>query len=389
MGEMKRLVPADLKLGEPLLFSIFDERGNLLLRKGTVIAMPDQIDRLVHRGALADEIELRAAAAPARAATQRPPAPSAPKEPPFERIGSLTLNLKHVLATFLKTPEQIDLPARIARIAQAIQDICAEDIDSALAAPYLDAQNGYIVVHQIMGGVLTELIARRKQLPPEQRLAMVCGALTRDLDQIALQTELDKVDGPLPEPLRGRMRQHPSSATERLQAAGVGDGIWLDGVRGHHERLDGSGYPHGLRNGEIPLAARILAVADIFSAMTKPRPYRSRQPSPQAALREVHALRGSSLDGELANLLLQEVGMFPPGSTVRLKCGEIAVVRSPALKAEEATVFSIYGRNGMVLGAPARRDVTAPEFEIAGTVPLAECRSASIMMKRIWAKETT
>lgn len=388
MGEMKRLVPADLKLGEPLLFSIFDERGNLLLRKGTVISMPQQIDRLVHRGAVADEVELRAASAPARPPAREAP-PAAAKEPPFERIGGLILNLKHIVATFARTPEQIDLPGRVARLGQAIQEICAEDVGSALAAPYLDSHSSYILVHQVMGAVLTELMARRHGLPAAERLPMICGALTRDLDQIQLQADLDKIDGPLPEPLRERMRLHPSSGTERLQAAGVADATWLEAVGAHHERLDGGGYPRGLRGDDIPFAARILAVADIFSAMSKPRPYRSRQPSPQAALREVHALAGSALDGDMANLLLREVGMFPPGSTVRLKCGEIAVVRSPALKAEEATVFSIYGSTGTVLPAPARRDVSAPEFEIAGTVPLAECRSASIMMKRIWAKETT
>lgn len=389
MGEMKRLVLADLSLGEPLLFSIFDERGNLLLRKGMVITMPQQIERLVLRGALADEVDVRAAKTLTRQ-PQAAPAPTAPlREAAFERIGGLMLNLKHILTTVLKAPEQIDLPARTARLAASIQEICAEDVDSALAAPYLDSNNGYIVVHQVMGAVLAELIARRKGIAAEQRLPIVCGALTRDLDQLAMQAELDKFDGPLPEPLRERMQRHPASGGERLRAAGVTDATWLDAVGGHHERLDGSGYPRGARGDEIPLGARILAVADVYSAMSKPRPYRNRQPSLQAALREVHAHKGAALDGELANILLQEVGMFPPGSTVRLKCGEIAVVRSPALKAEGATVFSIYGRNGMLLGAPARRDVTAPDFEIAGTVPLAECRSASIMMKRIWAKETT
>jgi len=387
MGTMKRLVPADLRLGEPLPFSIFDERGNLLLRKGTVITMPDQIDRLVHRGALADEIELRAATLPVRPTPSAPP--PAPKEAAFERIGSLMLNLKHILGTVLKAPEQIDLPARIARIGKAIQEICADDSDSALAAPYLDTNNNPIVVHHVLGAVLAELLARRRGLSDEQRLPIVCAALTRDLDQLSLQGELDRLGTPLPEPMRERVRQHPASGSDRLLAAGVVDEAWLAAVRGHHERLDGSGYPAGARSDDIGPGARILAIADVYAAMARPRVYRERQPSPQAALREIHALKGAALDAELANALLQEIGMYPPGSTVRLRCGEIAVVASPALKAEEAKVFSIYGRTGMVLAAPARRDATSPDYEIAGIVPLAECRSASVMMKRIWSKETT
>jgi HD-GYP domain-containing protein (c-di-GMP phosphodiesterase class II) len=389
MGEMKRLVPANLVLGEPLPFSVFDERGNLLLRKGMMITMPDQIDRLVHRGALVDEVELRAlAATPPH--EHRPPPPPAPRqqaEPAFERVGTLILNLKHIVATALKTPEQIDIPARVGRMARTIQEVCAEDLDGALAAPCLDQQNAYIIVHQLMGAVLTEVIARRKGVAPEQRLSMVCAALTRDFGQLSLQVELDTLDGPLPPSLRQRLHEHPVHGIEQLQLAGVTDSIWLDAVRYHHERLDGSGYPSGAKAEAIPLEGRILAIADTYSALLKPRPYRHRALSPQNALREIHAHKDAGMDGELASILVQEIGMFPPATIVRLKCGEIAVVKSPTLKAEDAVVFSVYSKTGMVLAMPTPRATSAPGYEITGTVPLSECRSASIMMKRIWLKE--
>lgn len=388
MGEMRRLVASNLVLGEPLPFSVYDERGNLLLRKGMVITMPDQVDRLVHRGAVVDELELLAMSAPVRPLAERQPPPPA-KEAPFDRIGGLILNLKHIIGTVLKTPAQIDMSARIGRIAAAIQETCSEDIDSALAAPYLDFQNAYIVVHQIMGAVLTEIIARRKGVPAEQRLSMVCAALTRDLGQMSLQVELDRIDGPLPPALREQVRAHPLQGVELLKLAGVTDPIWLDAIRFHHERLDGSGYPLGAKGEQIPLGGRILALADCYSAMSKPRPYGIKTHSPQNALREIHARRDAEIDGELANFLLQSVGMYPPGAIVRLKCGEIAVVKSAALKAENARVFSVYNSNGMVLTTPTPRSTTAAEFEITGTVPFSECRSAAVTMKRIWLKDKT
>ena len=379
---MKKIVSANIVLGEPLPFSIYDENGRLLLRQGIVISMPDQVDRLIVRGAQWNDLEVREADTPT--AAHRPPTHE--QESPFERLGGLILNLKHVIGTALKNPEQIDVSARVGKIAATLQEICEDDIDSALAAPCLDFQNPYIVVHQMMGAVLTELIARRKAMAPEERRALVCAALTRDLGQIPLQAELDGHLGPLPEALRTRMHQHPNLSAELLLRSGVTDRVWLQAVRGHHERLNGSGYPAGLKGEEISPGARILAVADIYSAMEKPRPYRNKAHFPQNALKEIYLKKDAEIDGEMAHILIKQIGLLPPGTLVKLKCGEIAVVKSPTVKAEGATVYSIYGKTGMLLPQPVLRATAEPAYEITGLMPFAECRSASITIKQVWAK---
>lgn len=382
---VKKIVRANIALGEPLPFSLYDENGRLLLRRGIVITMPDQIDRLMARGALRDEAE--APDDPATpAVSPRPVLPAQDTQSPFEHLGTLILNLKHVIGTTLKNPEQIDVSARINKIALAVQDICLQDIDSALAAPCLDFQNPYIVVHQMMGAVLTEIIARRNDMPPDQRRSLVCAALTRDLGQIPIQSELDQHAGPLPDALRERMVQHPSQSAELLERAGVTDALWLQAVRGHHERLNGSGYPTALKEEQIPLGARILAVADIYSAMEKPRPYRNKAHFPQNALKEIYLRKDAEIDGQMAHILIKQIGLLPPGTLVKLKCGEVAVIKSPTMKAEGATVYSLYGKSGMLLSEPVRRDTALPSYEIAGLLPYSECRSAAITMKRVWAK---
>lgn len=383
---MRQLVAADIVLGEPLPFSIFDEKGRLLLRQGVVVTMPDQVDRLIARGALYDDEAVIDIPSPLPKRTPPPPPPE--EQSVFERVGGLLLNFKHVVTTALKTPEQIDVTARVGKLAQALQEACRDDADGALAACYLDYQNPYILVHQFMGAVLAEIIARRKHENPDDRLPIVRAALTRDWGQIPLQSELERHEGPLPDPVKARMREHPRLGADMLGAAGVQDPAWLDAVRCHHERLDGSGYPQGLKGEAIPLGARILAIADTYSAMAKPRPYRKKAHYPQNALREIYLKKDVEMDGELANILIREIGVLPAGSIVRLKCGEIAVVKHPASKANAARVFSIYGKTGMVVSAPIRRDTSLPEFEITGLVPFSECRSASIMIKQVWLKET-
>lgn len=84
---------------------------------------------------------------------------------------------------------------------------------------------------------------------------------------------------------------------ERLLSPVLGDHpSVLSAVRSHHERVDGNGLPDGLKGGDIPLAARIVAVADAFDAMTHPRPYRKRALTIELAIRELEKWAGSQFD---------------------------------------------------------------------------------------------
>lgn len=384
---LKKKISANISLGQAIPFSVYDEKAILLLRQGAVITMPSLMERLVARGPLfnASGTEVRFTQEAPSLAPSPAAAPSV-KLPPFEHINELTLNLKHVIGTALRSPEQINLAARIGKIGLAIQDICAEDVDSAIAAPCFDTYNSYIVVHQMMGAVLAELIAQGKGLSKIERLSLICAALTRDLGQMPIQSELDNHAGPFPDALRARMQRHPEVSVEFLKRAGVNDTLWLEAVRGHHERLNGSGYPAGLRGDQVPQGARILAVADSYSAMIKSRPYRHKPHFPQHALKEIYQRKDAEIDGEIVRILISKIGLLSPGTIVKLKCGEIAVVKSPTVSPGGAVVYSVYSVSGMPMSEPVRRETSEPKYEIIGLVPFSECRTASVIIKRIWNK---
>lgn len=381
----RQLVASDIPLGKPLPFSVYDVDGRLLLRLGVVIAMPDQVDRLIARKAMI-QVEYHDGSGRAPPAAPAAAPPSKENAPVYEQIGSLIFTLKHIFMTALKAPEQIDLDGRIRQMATRIQVLCAAERDSALAAPQLDFSNPYIVVHQIMGAILTELIAARQSLDAAERLPLVCAALTRDIGQLAIQSQIDQCEGPLPDALRQALQAHPSAGVELLRRAGITDNVWLDAILQHHERLDGSGYPHQLQPPAITLGGRLLAIADSFSAMIKPRPYRNQAHFPRNALRDMYLKKDSSLDGDLVQSLIKEIGLFPPGSVVRLKSGETGVIKHATHKAADAIVFTVYDRHGMPLLEPVRRAAGQPEFEILDLVPLIECRSAAVIIKRLWSK---
>lgn len=121
---------------------------------------------------------------------------------------------------------------------------------------------------------------------------LTLGAALHDIGKIDIRDDVLRKLGPLSPDEFAEMRAHPVTGYERLVAMGVDDPDLLALVRSHHERLDGLGYPDGLRGDQIPEAALYLAAADTFDAMTSYRPYREHmgEPAAEVALRELEHL---------------------------------------------------------------------------------------------------
>lgn len=130
----------------------------------------------------------------------------------------------------------------------------------------------------------------------EQRFAYRCGLL-HDIGSIGLLPGLLDKPGALTTAERAEVERHPELGA-RIVAGLEGGERLADVVRHHHERVDGGGYPDGLRDEEIPLAARILAVADTYDAMTSDRPYRGAM-RPTLARERLTQLAGTQLDGRI------------------------------------------------------------------------------------------
>lgn len=159
---------------------------------------------------------------------------------------------------------------------------------SALVAT-LDARDGYTAGHSAAVAIYARDIASRMGLSDEeQALVHLCG-LVHDIGKIGLPAGLLEKTGPLTLDERRQMERH-SEIGERILRKVEGYGEIARMVRHHHERVDGMGYPDGLRGGEIPLLARIIAVADAYDAMTSDRPYRPAMPSRVARLRLAQAV---------------------------------------------------------------------------------------------------
>jgi putative nucleotidyltransferase with HDIG domain len=164
---------------------------------------------------------------------------------------------------------------------------------SALVAT-LDARDEYTAGHSAAVAIYARDVAERLGLSQaEQRMAHLCG-LVHDIGKIGLPAGLLEKAGPLTLDERRQMEQHPVIG-ERILAKVEDYSEIARVVRHHHERVDGRGYPDGLRGDEIPLVSRIIAAADAYNAMTSHRPYRDAMPSRVARLRMAQAV-GSQFD---------------------------------------------------------------------------------------------
>jgi ribonuclease P protein subunit RPR2 len=131
------------------------------------------------------------------------------------------------------------------------------------------------------------------------------GFLLHDIGKIAVPNELLAKRGPLGPSEMEVMRRHTVIGAEILGDVTFLRGEGLKVIRSHHEHWDGSGYPDGLAGREIPLSARIFAVADALDAMTGERPYR-RPASWEAAADEISAQSGQQFDPDIVQVFRRE-----------------------------------------------------------------------------------
>ena len=202
----------------------------------------------------------------------------------------------------------------------------------------------------------------------EERLPLLAAALTMNIAMIELQDVLFRQKERLTAEQQRVVKDHPLCGAELLRTYGVTDEVWLRAVSHHHEFMDGSGYPQGLRGEEIDKNARLLMLADVYCAKLFPRSYRSPL-QPDVAAREMFTGgRGHSLDQDLAKLFIKELGIFHPGLFVRLANDEIAVVIRRGEKIHHPVVNSVVKVDGSPYLAPKKRDCSNEEFKITGSV---------------------
>ena len=265
------------------------------------------------------------AATPPAAEAQPLAAPSDPAllQPDVESVAptqpcSVQDELQRASRLLKRSKEQVCLP-----LVEQISASLARNGSALLGLARLKTKDEYTYMHSVAVCALMVALARQLGLPRTVQEAGMAGLL-HDIGKMAMPLDVLNKPGKLTEDEYAIMRSHPERGHAMLLAAltSVSDAA-LDVCLHHHEKVDGTGYPHRLAGERISLLARMGAICDVYDAITSNRPYKAAW-TPRSLARM--AQWQGHFDTRLLHAFVRAVGIYPLGSLVRLQSGRLGVV---------------------------------------------------------------
>jgi hypothetical protein len=213
----------------------------------------------------------------------------------------------------------------ISRVATGIVD-ALRDNDQLLGRA-ISGQPGHVLItNMVNAAILATKIAVGLGSEREEQCRIAQAALLHDVGMFLLPAALVAKPEKLTHEERAIVERHPELGYRILSKLGS-QYDWLAQVAlQEHERSGGQGYPRGLKESQIHEYASIVGLVDVFDALLSPRPYRRRFP-PHEAVKELLMAERNSFPSQLIKVLLQQVSVFPLGTSVRLNTGEVGVVK--------------------------------------------------------------
>ncbi|CAM5638530.1 HD-GYP domain-containing protein [Streptomyces avidinii] len=170
----------------------------------------------------------------------------------------------------------------------------------------VDIKDRYTRGHSERVGQASTMIARELGMTEDRLETVRIAGILHDVGKLGVPTRLLRKDGPLTPQERRIIELHPEYGHEMVRGIGF-LGEARSAILHHHEKVDGSGYPYGLTGEQIPVLARVVAVADAFDAMTSTRSYSRARPVP-VALAELERCAGAHFDPAMVRALVEAIG---------------------------------------------------------------------------------
>lgn len=268
-------------------------------------------------------------------------------------------------------PERSAWEETLAREPRPRLSLEGEAIDRALAAmgAFSDLISPHLSGHCAGVAELATAAARRCRVEPQEVAALGRAAFVHDIGRVAVAAAIWQKPGPLTADEWEQVRLHPYQ-TERVLSRSPFLAALAPVAEAHHERLDRSGYHRGAAAAELSLPARLLAAADVYHAMTEPRPHRAALTPEQAANVLADEVRDGRLDADPAGAVIEAAGQHvprlerPAGLTERetevvgllargLQTKQIARALGISVKTADRHIQNAYGKAGVSTRAAA------------------------------------
>lgn len=241
-----------------------------------------------------------------------------------KNIHKQAVGLVKNLMTNVKLGQAID-PGAVGEVADDIVASVFRNSNALLCLGLIRHKDRYLMEHSVNLSVLMTIFGRHLGFEQDYIREMAIGALLHDLGKIRVPDAILHKPGSLTDAEFAVMRAHPAHSHKILQNLSGISRIALETVEQHHEKIDGTGYPYGLTSAQLSVHGRMLAITDVYDAITADRCYHERITA-QEALRRMLQWTRHHLDGELLQRFIKAIGVYPVGSLVCLASGKMGVV---------------------------------------------------------------
>ncbi|HEY8085353.1 MAG TPA: HD-GYP domain-containing protein [Methylophilaceae bacterium] len=273
-------------------------------------------------------------------AVVEPRKPAPPSPPPVKKAvahASLKEEMEHAANVCNKAKHAVTSMFNELRMGSALDannavPIVEEISNSVMRNPgalislaRLKTKDDYTYMHSV--AVCALMVSLSKQLGLDEATTHKAGmaGLLHDAGKMMIPSEILDKPGKLTNAEFKVIQGHPMAGYKLLSEGKGVDETSLDVVRHHHEKVDGSGYPDGLKNGEISMFAKMSAVCDVYDAITSNRPYKTGW-DPAESLKRMAEWSKGHFDDHIFQAFVKSIGIYPIGSLVRMQSGRIGVV---------------------------------------------------------------
>jgi HD-GYP domain-containing protein (c-di-GMP phosphodiesterase class II) len=211
------------------------------------------------------------------------------------------------------------------KLVEEISNSVSRHPGALISLARLKTADDYTYMHSVAVCALMVALSKQLKLNEAQTRSAGIAGLLHDLGKSLMPMEVLNKPCKLSDEEFSIIKKHPELGHDLLRGSSGADAIALDVVLHHHEKIDGSGYPHRLKHQDISIYAKMGAVCDVYDAITSNRPYKVGW-DPAESLRKMAEWCTGHFDPSIFQAFVKSIGIYPIGSLVKLNSGRLGIV---------------------------------------------------------------